>query len=33
MGHELDHASTNLELPAGVQLAYDGQIVDIADEA
>jgi phosphoribosyl 1,2-cyclic phosphate phosphodiesterase len=30
MGHELDHATTNAELPAHVQLAYDGQVVEVA---
>lgn len=32
MGHELDHLTTNLELPAHVQLAYDGQVVDLPGE-
>jgi phosphoribosyl 1,2-cyclic phosphate phosphodiesterase len=30
MGHELGHASTNARLPAGVELAYDGLVVDVA---
>ncbi|GAB4115547.1 MAG: MBL fold metallo-hydrolase [Roseiflexaceae bacterium] len=33
MGHELDHTATNASLPAHVQLAYDGQVVEIAAEA
>ena len=24
MSHDLDHEATNAELPAGVELAYDG---------
>jgi phosphoribosyl 1,2-cyclic phosphate phosphodiesterase len=31
MGHELDHATTNAELPPYVQLAYDGQVIEIAE--
>ena len=30
MGHELGHASTNARLPAGVELAYDGLVIDVA---
>jgi phosphoribosyl 1,2-cyclic phosphate phosphodiesterase len=32
MTHDLDHDSTNATLPASVQLAYDGQIVEIAED-
>lgn len=31
MGHNLDHAATNSQLPSHVQLAYDGQSVTIGD--
>ena len=30
MGHELGHASTNARLPVGVELAYDGLVIDVA---
>jgi phosphoribosyl 1,2-cyclic phosphate phosphodiesterase len=33
MSHDLPHAATNARLPAGVELAYDGLVVDIAVEA
>lgn len=29
MCHDLDHAATNLELPAGIELGYDGLVVEI----
>ena len=29
--HEVDHAAINAELPTGVELAYDGQVVEIDD--
>lgn len=29
MGHELGHAATNARLPPGVELAYDGLVLDI----
>ena len=29
MGHDLGHAGTNAQLPAGVELAYDGLVFDI----
>ena len=29
MAHELDHHKTNAELPAGVELAYDGLVLEI----
>jgi phosphoribosyl 1,2-cyclic phosphate phosphodiesterase len=29
MAHDLGHAATNARLPAGVELAYDGLVVDI----
>ena len=29
MGHELGHAETNARLPKGVDLAYDGLVIDI----
>lgn len=29
--HDLPHAETNARLPPGVELAYDGQILEIAD--
>jgi len=29
LSHDYDYASTNAELPAGVELAYDGQIVTL----
>lgn len=28
--HEYDHESTNRELPSGVELAFDGQVIDVA---
>ena len=30
MGHDLDHETTNRRLPAGVELAYDGLVLEIA---
>ena len=33
MSHELGHAETNARLPAGVELAYDGLVLDIEVEA
>jgi phosphoribosyl 1,2-cyclic phosphate phosphodiesterase len=30
MGHDLGHAATSARLPAGVELAYDGLVVDVA---
>jgi phosphoribosyl 1,2-cyclic phosphate phosphodiesterase len=30
MTHDLGHAATNARLPAGVQLAYDGLVLDVA---
>lgn len=30
MTHDLGHASTNARLPAGVELAYDGLVIDVA---
>ena len=29
MAHELGHAATNARLPAGVELAYDGLVLDV----
>jgi phosphoribosyl 1,2-cyclic phosphate phosphodiesterase len=29
--HEIDHAATRVRLPAGVDLAYDGMVVEVAD--
>jgi phosphoribosyl 1,2-cyclic phosphate phosphodiesterase len=29
MNHELGHAATNAQLPAGVELAYDGLVLDV----
>lgn len=29
--HDLPHAATNADLPAGMALAYDGQVVDLTD--
>jgi phosphoribosyl 1,2-cyclic phosphate phosphodiesterase len=31
MTHSLDHATVNAGLPAGVELAYDGQVVEVAE--
>lgn len=31
VAHELDHHSTNQSLPAGVELAYDGLVLDAVD--
>ena len=31
MAHELPHAATNAELPAGMELAYDGLVCESAD--
>ena len=33
MNHELGHAETNARLPAGVELAYDGLVLDIEVDA
>jgi phosphoribosyl 1,2-cyclic phosphate phosphodiesterase len=33
MGHELGHVATNARLPAGVELAYDGLVLDARVEA
>jgi phosphoribosyl 1,2-cyclic phosphate phosphodiesterase len=33
MGHELGHAATNARLPAGVELAYDGLVLDVEVDA
>jgi phosphoribosyl 1,2-cyclic phosphate phosphodiesterase len=33
MAHDLGHAETNARLPAGVQLAYDGLVLDIEVDA
>lgn len=33
MGHELGHAATNARLPAGVELAYDGLVLDVRVDA
>jgi phosphoribosyl 1,2-cyclic phosphate phosphodiesterase len=30
MTHDLGHATTNARLPAGIQLAYDGLVLDVA---
>jgi phosphoribosyl 1,2-cyclic phosphate phosphodiesterase len=27
--HDLDYAATNAELPDGVELAYDGQVIEL----
>jgi phosphoribosyl 1,2-cyclic phosphate phosphodiesterase len=32
MTHDLDHGATNASLPEGIRLAYDGQVVEIAEE-
>ena len=32
MKHDLGHAATNARLPAGVELAYDGLVLDVAVE-
>jgi phosphoribosyl 1,2-cyclic phosphate phosphodiesterase len=32
MSHDLGHAATNERLPAGVELAYDGLVLDVAVE-
>ena len=29
LSHDYDHAATNATLPPGVELAYDGQVVDL----
>jgi phosphoribosyl 1,2-cyclic phosphate phosphodiesterase len=31
--HDLDHSSVNADLPDGVELAYDGQIVELSGES
>ncbi len=33
MCHDLGHAATNAMLPAGVELAYDGLVIDVAADA
>lgn len=33
MGHDLAHAATNARLPAGVELAYDGLVLDVDVDA
>lgn len=33
MAHDLGHADTNARLPAGVELAYDGLVLDVAVDA
>jgi phosphoribosyl 1,2-cyclic phosphate phosphodiesterase len=33
MSHDLGHAQTNARLPAGVELAYDGLVLDVGVEA
>jgi phosphoribosyl 1,2-cyclic phosphate phosphodiesterase len=33
MNHDLPHAETNARLPAGVELAYDGLVLDVEVEA
>jgi phosphoribosyl 1,2-cyclic phosphate phosphodiesterase len=33
MGHDLPHAATNARLPQGVELAYDGLVLDIEVDA
>ena len=30
MNHDLGHAATNARLPAGIELAYDGLVLDVA---
>ena len=30
IAHELSHAATNAQLPAGMALAHDGQIIGVA---
>jgi hypothetical protein len=30
MSHDLGHAATSARLPAGVELAYDGLVLDVA---
>jgi len=32
MTHDLDHGAVNAALPDHIQLAYDGQVVEVADE-
>jgi phosphoribosyl 1,2-cyclic phosphate phosphodiesterase len=32
MNHDIDHTAANAQLPHHMRLAYDGQIVDIADD-
>jgi hypothetical protein len=29
MAHDLGHAATNARLPTGVELAYDGLVLDV----
>jgi phosphoribosyl 1,2-cyclic phosphate phosphodiesterase len=31
MTHSLDHATVNAGLPAGIELAYDGQVIEVAE--
>lgn len=33
LSHQFDHETTNEKLPIGVELAYDGMIVELEDEA
>ena len=33
MTHDLPHAKTNARLPAGIELAYDGLVLDIEVDA
>jgi phosphoribosyl 1,2-cyclic phosphate phosphodiesterase len=33
LSHDYDHETVNRELPDGIELAYDGQIVDVAEAA
>jgi hypothetical protein len=33
MSHDLGHAATNARLPAGVELAYDGLVLDARVDA
>ena len=33
LSHDYDHAATNATLPPGVELAYDGQTVEVGDTA
>ena len=33
MSHDLGHAATSARLPAGVELAYDGLVLDVGLDA